>query len=396
MTSWLTHYDIARKEKGGKALSKNELDMVAAKARSYTYNMNRAGEMPYNENFLGLVFQFMQVPHKTLLQTTTNRNLTKAQKAKLATFNMAMYGGVPGTAMTAWFTDWLPDNQEWREALLQGLEGYAFNKFASLMYGEDVTIDYSSLAATDQTGLLEFITQMFTEPGKLVAESPAAGLLFGSSPRITNFAKTAAEYFHFVEPADQNPVKTMELLNEFGKLSSGWSNAMKARVVLQTGKKVSSSGNVVADDLNAVEGWAALAGLPTLEESRNYWVGNEMYEKREAFESDVKEWYKQVKLAMSREGLTAEERHFQQQVLNLAAENFKDTPRAFDIIQQQLKYDIEGNNDMALHDSIIKSFEWMQADDAEEIINTAPFRDDEARQNARDTLEFMKQYRNEE
>lgn len=396
MTSWLTHYDMAKRANNGKPLSRTQQDMVTAKARDYTYNMNRAGEMPYNENFLGMVFQFMQVPHKALLQVTTNRNLSKAQKAKLATWNLTMYGGVPGTAMTAWFTDWLPEDREWREAILQGFEGYFFNKLASLMYGENVSIDYSSLAATDQTGLAEFVTQMFTEPGKLIAESPSTSLVFGNNPRITNFARTAAEYFHFVEPADKNPVKTMELLQEFGKLSSGFSNAMKARVVLQTGKKISSSGNVVADDLNAVEGWAALAGLPTLEESRKYWLSNELYEKSQSFEQDAKEWYRLVKRTKAREGITVEEADFYTEVLNLAAENFKDTPKAFDIVNQQLKWDIERANDMSLHDSVYRAFEWMQPEHAKEIVRTAPFESEEDRQKAADTLEFMNQYRDEE
>tara|TARA_Y100001973_G_scaffold106665_1_gene186297 strand:+ start:17624 stop:22687 length:5064 start_codon:yes stop_codon:yes gene_type:complete len=396
LTSWLAHYDMAKRDNKGRALSKTQQDMVTAKARSYTYNMNRAGDMPYNENFLGMVFQFMQVPHKALLQTTTNRNLTKAEKARLATFNLAMYGGVPGTAMTAWFSDWLPEEREWREAVLQGMEGYMFNKVASLMYEEDVSIDYSSLAATDQTGLLEFVTQMFTEPGKLIAESPSTSLLFGSNPRITQFARTTAEYFHFVEPKDNNPVTTMEFLQEFGKLSSGFSNAMKARVVLKTGQKISSSGNVVADDLNAVEGFAAAAGLPTLEESRKYWLSNEMYEKSQSFESDVKEWYRQVKYAKAREGITVTESDFYSGVLNLAAENFKDTPKAFEIIQQQLKWDIERNNDDSLHKSVLRAFEWMDPNDAKEIVRTAPFKSEEARQQAADTLEYVDKYRNEE
>lgn len=54
LSSWLTHYMAV--EKTGKALTKAEYDKVSAMARSYTYNMNRAGDMPYNENSLGMIF----------------------------------------------------------------------------------------------------------------------------------------------------------------------------------------------------------------------------------------------------------------------------------------------------------------------------------------------------
>tara|TARA_B100000929_G_C15511743_1_gene421133 strand:+ start:12300 stop:17171 length:4872 start_codon:yes stop_codon:yes gene_type:complete len=394
LSSWLTHYNMAV-EKTGKALTKAEYDKVSAMARSYTYNMNRAGDMPYNENSLGMIFQFMQVPHKSFLQMTTNRNLTKTQKARLATFNLVMYGGVPGTGLSLFLQPWLPQEGEEREALLQGVEGYMFNKLASLMYGEDVAIDFSSLAAVDNRGLLEFIGGLWTtDAGKILAESPAGSLVMGSNPRITQFARAAAEYFHYSEPLDQNPIDTGELFIEFGKLASGFSSAFKARVALEYGKKYNANGGVTDANVNTVEAVAAAFGFQTLHEARSFWASNEVYQSRTSHGEDVKEWYRLVKQQLAREGISNEERDFALRVLNVAAEQFKDDPRAQQTIQQQLQYDVE-NGDLSLFNSVINSAPWMDSATTREVLNTMPITEEQREMGIR-TLDFIDNYREED
>ena len=364
-------------------------------ARSYTYNMNRAGDMPYNENALGMIFQFMQVPHKSFLQMTTNRNLSKAQKARLATFNLLMYGGPPGTVLTAYVGDWMPEEGPLRETLLQGMEGMMFNKLASLMYGDDVALDFSSLAAVDQSGLLEFIAGLWTtDAGKIIAESPAGSLVFGSNPRITNFARTASEYFRFTEPKDGSVATAGEVTLAFAKMASGFSNAWKARVALEYGKKYNSMGGVTDPDVNKPEAIAAALGFRTLDEARSFWVSSELYEQRKSHDDDVKEWYRLVKQELGREGITNEERDYALRVLNVAAEQFKDDPRAYDIIQQQLKFDVQ-DGDLSLFNSVLRSAEWMEPDKMLEIINNSSMTEDQKRQ-GRETVEFIKNYREED
>jgi hypothetical protein len=394
LSSWLTHYDM-EVARAGKNLTASEFAQVGAKARSYTYNMNRAGEMPYNENFLGMIFQFMQVPHKSFLQMTTNRNLSTMQKARLATFNLVMYGGVPGTGMSLYLQPWLPEEGELREALLQGMEGYVFNKMASLMYGEDVSIDFSSLAAVDNRGVMEFLGSLWTtDAGKILAESPSGSLVAGSNPRITNFAKGAAEYFHFTEPADGSIIEAGELAVEFGKLSSGFSNAMKASVALEYGKKYNSGGGISDPNVNSPEAVAAALGFQTLHEARSFWASNEVYQARDSHDEDAKEWYRTVKKSLSREGITNEERAFSLRVLNVAAEHFKDDPRALEIVQQQLQYDVQ-DGDLSLFNSVLKATPWMDSKTTREIINTMPITD-EQRDMGRRTLDSIDSYREED
>ena len=63
-----------------KRAGKNVLDPVViehmhSELRALTYEMNFAGDMPYNQNSAAMFLQFMQVPHKAFLQFT-NRNCT--------------------------------------------------------------------------------------------------------------------------------------------------------------------------------------------------------------------------------------------------------------------------------------------------------------------------------
>lgn len=394
LTSWLTHYDLAKREARSDKLTKAQLDRVTALARDFTYNMNRAGDMPYNENMLGMLFQFMQVPHKALLQMTTNRSLTRMQKARMAGWNLLIYGGAPGALMTSHFAPLFPEDSEMREVFRQGLEGYMFNKMASLLYGEDVSLDYSSIAAVDQTGLLEFITSLWTtDMGEVMAASPAGALVAGNNPRITNFVRTAAEYFNFREPERGTPVETGELFMEFAKLSSGFSNLFRAKVAWEYGKKYNANGGVTDSSVNKPEAIGTALGFGTLDESRRYWVSSEIYEQRQQFDEDVKEWYRLVKQGLAREGIMNEEREFNRRVLNLAAEQFKDTPRAREIIHQQLRYDIQ-DGDLSLHNSILNSFPWMDPNRARIMIEDAPGTD-EQREQRRRALEYIDSYRND-
>ena len=88
MSSWLAHRNKALEE-GKDITSKRVNDEIMAKARNYTFNMNAAGDMPYNKNSLALLFQFMQVPHKAMLQMT-NRALSRTERTKLAAYNAVL------------------------------------------------------------------------------------------------------------------------------------------------------------------------------------------------------------------------------------------------------------------------------------------------------------------
>lgn len=393
-TSWLTHYNMAVQRKGSTKLTQRELDEVSARARDYTYNMNRAGDMPYNENFLGMVFQFMQVPHKALTQMTTNRNLTLRQKVQLATFNTLAYGAPPASFMYATMGDILPEDGEFRELISQGFEGYFLNKGLSLAYGEDVQIDFTGLAASDTSGLFQFLTSLATtDAGEIVAATPAGGLLFGGNARLTNFAKEAAQYFNFTDPVDLEPPQLSEVFEEAAKLSSGYSNYAKARVALEYGKRYNAYGGVVDSTVNTPEAIARLFGFGTLDEAKRYYVTGQMYEKRKGFKEDVQAWYKELKRNLTKEDIKPGEVEWFRRVNNAMLSAFKDSPESRRIILQQMRYDAE-NGDASLVESIRRSTGIMNRDELEGIINEAPVSDDNREALIR-TLDYIDSYEDE-
>ena len=54
--------------------------------------MNRAGQMPYNENTLNVSLQFFQVMHKALFDPLFNRGLSIKDRARLTVAPLMVFG----------------------------------------------------------------------------------------------------------------------------------------------------------------------------------------------------------------------------------------------------------------------------------------------------------------
>ena len=64
-TVWLSEYDKLLRDGN---VTPEAVDEMGARVRHLTGNMNRAGELPYNNNSLGMLMQFFQMPHKMFAQ----------------------------------------------------------------------------------------------------------------------------------------------------------------------------------------------------------------------------------------------------------------------------------------------------------------------------------------
>lgn len=397
MTSWLAHYDDA----ASRGLNLNNTAVqaeVAGKARNFTYNMNAAGDMPYNQNFMSAVFQFMQVPHKALTTLTTNRNLTKAQKARLAGFNAVLFT-LPPAAMYSWFgeqgLDILPENEEARDAVVQGLEGYTLNKLLSLTTGENTSIDFSGLSPFDMYGTMEFIQSLFTtDLGTIVSSTPSGQLFFGNNPRLTNFAKSAARYFNLVDDYE-DPTTFGQVGLEFAKLSSGFSNAFKAAYVMHYDRKM---GTVTSTDGNVptAEAVAIAFGFPSLNDAKKFYVSNAMYQKSKSFGEDVNKWYAENKKHLLSKYPGMEGTDYASRVPTEALRVWGNgNAQALQIIRRNIQRDLE-NGDARLFQRIIEQNGIMSADELEGLIRSAPYESEEKRQQAIGVVRYMNQYKEED
>jgi len=395
-TSWLTHYDMAKKAAKGRKLTAKDYDQIAAKARDYTYNMNRAGSYAYTENSLSIVFQFQQVIHSAIEQMTLNRNISKAQKAKLIGLNVLLFGAPAGSMLYNVLQPILPDDGEIRDMIVQGLEGFTINKVLSLATGYDVGIDFSGMAASDTMSLYKFVSGLMTSDiGEIAANTPTGGLLFGGNARLTNFAKEVGQYFRFIDPVDEKPPTTGEVFLELGKLSSGFSNAYKAIQVAEYQKKYNSYGGVVSKDITPPEVVAQAFGFNTLAEVRGYYINQKAYEESKAFKEDVKKAYKEAKRGLTKEGITPEQLQWVKRMNNWSFSVFKDSDKAMSIIHQQMKYDVENNQDGAMFNFIMRQYPFLDVNTTKDIINNSDM-DESKKQALRDQIDFIERYKKED
>lgn len=379
-TAWLAHYDLAKR--AGKNLSDPEvLDQITADARNYTYGMNSAGDMPYNQNALGLYLQFMQAGHKAILTMTTNRGLSRAQRARLIAMNFALYG-IGGGTFYAYLSPYLPKNKDARDLITNGFEGTMINKSLSLATGEDTRIDFSGLSPVNTYGMYDFIQSLFTtDVGTILSSTPSAQLMFGRNARLTKFGRTAAAYFNLRDDYD-NPVKFSTVAQDFAKISSGYSNWFKAAYAQKYHQKITSSGNVVDKGVSSAEAVAQVFGFQTLDESYHYAINDYLYGKSKAFDDDVKNWYKDYKEAVTRGGQTPEEIDNIQRTYTEAFRVWgNDSYRAKQLIERMMIQDME-NGDDRMHKQALQSMDYLTPQEFEGMVTDNPDMTPEEKQRA--------------
>lgn len=344
-SAWLAHRD--RMVRQGVELNDEVLDEVTAAARNYTYNMNAAGEMPYNQNSLAVMFQFFQVPHKAVLQLT-NRQLTRGEKLRLLAFQGVVFG-LPAKFVYDTFSEVLPEDPEIQDKLIQGLEGITLNAMLSLIADDEVKLDYKSLAPVDMLGTYAFVEGLMAmDITKMIAESPSGQMLFGSNPRLVNLAKTVARYTSLVDDYE-DPTTFLMVSNEFfSTFSSGYSNAFKARYAYAYDRKVSSLGAVTDRSINSIEAVATAFGFRTMDEMKRAYISDARYKFSTDWKADLKLAYKDIRRHLSKKGVTPEDIEYEQRVINeiwraFPAQNAEERKALVDMMRYDAKRDADGS-----------------------------------------------------
>ena len=394
VTSYLSHYDQALR-RGDDLSDQAVLQKISADSRNFTYNMNAAGDLPYNQNALSAIFQFMQVPHKAMMTMTLNRSLTPQQKIRLAAFNSIMYT-LPPAAMYTLFGSILPDDKESRDVVVQGLEGAVFNKLLSLSTGEETSIDFSGLAPLDMFGTYEFIHSLFTtDVGTVISSTPGGQLIFGNNPRLTNFAKVGAKYFNLTDDYT-DPTTFSQVANEFAKLSSGYSNMFKASYALKYKQKINTMGGITDPNVSTAEAIAQAFGFGTMDEAQSFYVRDKTYKKSKAFEEDVKKWYADYKKHLVRQGITPQETAGVQKVYTEAWRHFgNDDMRSKEIVNQLLRQDVL-NGDARLYQNVLRATGIQSSSETQSLIKALPNIDEAKRQQLKETVDYINTYKDPE
>lgn len=370
VTSWLAHRDLAKKS--GKALTRRDYDDIAGKARSYTYGMNRAGDMPYNQNSLNIVAQFLQVPHKAILQPLTNKSLTPRQRGQLLAWNTVMYGVPAGVAAS--FTGWIEPGKL-KDSIEHGIEYVLLNEVTSAMTGEEQQVDWGDLSPTDLHGMNDFLLSLFTSDlSTMVAESPAGSLLFGANPRIQNLLSTTARWVHLRDDYDDPELDTKytDVARAAANLFSGYSNAFKSHYAFETGTKISSLGNLTDNDVTEFEAAMQFFGFRTQTEEGSRKINEKLFEGRSFQDNDVTSWYNDLKRQLARKGMTVAERDMAQRILTEGMRVFKNDPVKFqDRLYNAIKSDVEQDG-YNIFEQIIKQMGWQSKSDLLKLLEELP------------------------
>ena len=373
VTSWLTHRDMA--VKAGRKLTRREYDDIAGKARAYTYAMNRGGDMPYNENSLNLVAQFLQVPHKAFLQPITNKSLTPRQRAQLLTWNTIMYGGVPAGVTHSLLGGSMEDGPV-KDALAHGLEHVLLNATASLLTGEKQQVDWGDFTPHDLHGMSDLMTSIWTGSGvkEVLFNTPALSTVGGQNPRITNMLKTAARWVNVHDDYDDPELNTKftDVAKAFMSLSSGYSNTFKANYAFDTGTKLSSLGNVTDNDVTEFEAAMQFFGFRTMTEEGTRKIREELNEGKKFTSNDVNLWYSDLKRQLTKRGVTVAEGDMAMRVISEGMRVFQHEPEKFqESLFRLIKNDVE-KHQYNIFEDVMGQIGWQSNADVLKLLDNMP------------------------
>lgn len=347
-----------RRTRLGVDLSNKTLrDEACSEIRAISYDMNFAGDMPYNQTSPSIVLQFLQVPHKAFLQMTNRRisgtldptkgsfyNISTNDKLRMAAADLIMWGGPTTLVSTMVGKDVLPDDPFWRETFVWGLESALLNKTLTDITGERVSIDFSSLAPYDSTGWTKFFSAVWEEGSStVITNSPAGQLFLKDGGRVQTAIKSMGRLFGIVEDMDETPETFLQTMNEVMKISSGWNSALKAKILLDAKKRYDQYGVVIDQKVGYVEAWAQALGFSTSDTRDLYRISMEMSKDTKKHKEDVMQVYQDTKRYYAAQmDAGVEDLQFMTKVTGRLLKVFEQDPAALDIIQKEWSKDLQG------------------------------------------------------
>jgi hypothetical protein len=354
--------------------------------------MNSAADMPYNQNFASIIMQFLQVPHKAVLNYT-NRRMTTWETRRLF-FADTLFWGVPGAVIISNFMDKgiLPEDPATRAIVVDGLESFVFNELADRVLGDGdgktPKIDFSSLAPADSQGWYKAVHAFMTGgPEAAFLNSPAGTLIYKEGSRVRTAFSTLAKFFTYSEDPEDVP-SSSQAMDSFLSISSGYANWIKAKVLLEEHKRLSALGRVQEDGLGEFAAWMQLAGFGGKSVKDLFEVSEAANSKSKAYKEDVLKTYRDVVrmyVAESHKELPSVAQLIR--VQNKLFSAYKDQPEALRIIKAQLDKDLVDPKQQLIS-TLMKLILIPEMKDRSDLINRSPISDQEKE----DLIKLMEQF----
>jgi hypothetical protein len=254
------------------------------RVRNLTYNMNKAGDFPYTQGSAAAIMQFLQIPHKALMQLF-NRQLTLREKVVLGGFDIAMWG-LPVSILTSFGLDVVTGDETVDEGLRDGLASLMMNSVLSNM-GQD-TLDLSGLNAYSLDGWHKVIVEGFMESGLSGAflASPI-GAFFKEGGRLTSAVRNTVMLFNYDDEGVDTADKAVAIAKEYAKIFSGPRNAFNAYDMYTLKKSLTSKGVLIDDNPTLSAVFGQLVGFQTKDVAEMYKTTTTGYQLTKAYKDDI-------------------------------------------------------------------------------------------------------------
>lgn len=384
---WLSEYDrLLRAKKGGK-IGMDDLETLNAKVRHLTLNMNRAGELPYNENFLSAFMQFFQAPHKAFAQVVMgHKGLTNSERFRLGALYITTYG-LGANYITDMISKIVPENSGLRDAIEGGVFNILLNRTLSSLYGQDVNTDFSdSLRLFTVPNFVQFTKDLLgLQFGEMITNSPSASLVFGDNPRVTRFVKSVMRPFTIEN--GWTPEEFQHVGVTFLNIFSGGSNIWKAKYILEHHKQVGSMGQTIDWESNYVEAILKAGGFATMDEVRYYALNDKTYKASQAFKDDINNFVKETSRRLALEGISNQDAEYWLKMMAEAQRIYGFDPDANKEIMDQIEFRAS-INEGSIIDTLYRLAPITKEEDMQSMIDIAPITD-EQKQQIRDAVKLV-------
>lgn len=355
---------------------------AVTEANAISYSMNFADDMPYNQNTLGIIFQFMQAPHKSLLQST-NKAIPPSKRLALLMADTLMWGAPSAALYKIFSPEDMPEDPIVRDAVLKGIEFALLNKFFAMVsdtkYGE-IDIDVSSLDPRDLTGFGKMFEAAYAEGwDKLITNTPAGSLFLKDTGSVQTFIHKFMSWVSSNEEYISDPIEMRDVaLAGARALSTGVSSMEKAIYMLNTERRLDARGNTVDDTAQTMEAIAQMFGFGSYNQKSMMEMSMKTTKEKKDREKDLDLVYKRIMSHYTDVGqLDNKSQEHNRRIVNHMLSNYRNDPFALEYLKKRWQQELSGGNSKVVLD-LMKASGFIGKDELMEMIDKG-IRDPEER-----------------
>lgn len=331
--------------------TERELEQIQAEAQLLTYNMNRSGQMAYNENTLNVQMQFFQVLHKAIFDPLFSRGMSAKDRIRLGIAPLVIFGlplGVRNEINETVEGSGL--SREDKEMAKNGLEWSLISKMLGAITPSLGELDYSRYNPLDPIALADRLGTLVTWP-EMVTRTPGGGLV----DRGLTALVTASRYLGMTTADSGIKPNDEAMWRSLVNLSAGTSNSFKGSLLLSEGVFRDKLGRTVVDEVDPVQAYAQWFGFTPREVLQTYEFNKEYIEVNEEFKEDVKTVIKNIREQLALNGTLSGTPEYTQQAVTALFSVFGNNPKARDELMTQLKYDLHKNGQSSYLYTVMKA-----------------------------------------